>query len=418
VSQAPRLRKVLVANRGEIALRIQRACRELGIETVVQCYSEADRDSLPVRRADHAVCIGPARASQSYLRADQVVLAAQALIHQADAIHPGYGFLSENAAFAQRCDDAGLAFVGPSAEVIRRMGDKAVARATAVAAGVPVTPGSSGTLASADAALQRGHAARLPGDPEGRSWRRRARHARGAARGRTARAVSRPHRARPNAPSATAAMYIEKYLERIRHIEIQVLSDGHGNVLDLGERDCSSSAAPEAARRKPLAGARRRDPRAPGRRGHQGRQGRQLLQRRHRRVPLRRDRPRVLLHGDEHAHPGRAPGHRGGHRHRPDEGAAPGRLRPQARLRCAREDPLQVGHAIECRVNAEDPARNFAPSPGRINWINFPGGRGVRVDSAVYAGYSIPPNYDSMVAKLIVHGAATAPRPSPACTAR
>jgi len=392
------IRRLLVANRGEIALRIQRACRELGIE-VVQVYSEADRDSLPVRRADHAVCIGPARASQSYLRADQVVLAAQAL--KADAIHPGYGFLSENAAFAQRCDDAGLAFVGPSAEVIRRMGDKAVARATAVAAGVPVTPGSSGTLASADAALHEatrlGYPVILKAAAGGGGRGMRVVHG----------AAELPAQFEAASREALAAfgdgtMYIEKYLERIRHVEIQVLSDGH-TVLDLGERDCSSQRRNQKlVEESPAPGL------SPALRAAMGDAAVRLC--RHvgyrsagtvecivdpaaQRFYFMEMNTRVQV---EH----------------PVTECTTGIDIVKAQIRIAAGEPLGLtqddvrptGHAIECRINAEDPARGFAPSPGTLSELQWPGGPGVRVDTHAFRGYCVPPHYDSLLAKLVAWG--------------
>jgi acetyl-CoA carboxylase biotin carboxylase subunit len=392
------IRRLLVANRGEIALRIQRACRELGIE-VVQVYSEADRDSLPVRLADHAVCIGPARSNQSYLRGDQVVLAARAL--KADAIHPGYGFLSENAAFAQRCEDAGLAFVGPPAEVIRLMGDKAVARATAVAAGVPVTPGSSGTLASADAALQ--EAARL-GYPVilkavaggGGRGMRVVQHA--AELPAQFEAASRE----ALAAFGDGAMYIEKYLERICHVEIQVLSDGH-TVLDLGERDCSSQRRNQKlVEESPAPGL------SPALRAAMGEAAVRLC--RHvgyrsagtvecivdpvaQRFFFMEMNTRVQV---EHPVTECTTGI--------DIVKAQIRIAAGELLGLTQADVRPIGHAIECRINAEDPARGFAPCPGMLTDLHFPGGPGVRVDSHAYRGYTVPPHYDSLLAKLVTWG--------------
>ena len=392
------IRRLLVANRGEIALRIQRACRELGIE-VVQVYSEADRDSLPVRLADHAVCIGPARASQSYLLAEQVVRAARAL--RADAIHPGYGFLSANADFAQRCEDAGVVFVGPSAEVIRRMGDKARARATALEAGVPVTPGSKGTLASADAALQEAVALGYPVILKAVAG--------GGGRGmRVVRqAAELPAQFEAASREALAAfgdgtMYLEKYLERIRHVEVQVLADGD-QVLDLGERDCSSQRRNQKlVEESPAPGL------SPALRAEMGQAAVRLC--RHvgyrsagtvecivdpvaQRFYFMEMNTRVQV---EHPVTECTTGI--------DIVKAQIRIAGGLGLGLTQADVRPAGHAIECRINAEDPSRGFAPSPGRLSELRLPGGPGLRIDTHVYRGYEVPPHYDSLLAKLVTWG--------------
>ncbi len=396
---APRaIKRLLVANRGEIALRIQRACRELGVQ-VVQAYSEADRDSLPVQLADHAVCIGPARASDSYLRAQHIVDAAKAL--RADAIHPGYGFLSENAGFAQACDHQGILFVGPSATVIATMGDKAQARATARAAGVPVTPGSLGTLASAAAALDVAAQIDYPvilkavagGGGRGMRIVERAADLTGAFDNAAREAL---------AAFGDATLYLEKYLQKIRHVEIQVLSDGE-TTLNLGERDCSSqrrnqklveeAPAPQlsATLRDAMGDAALRlcrhvgytsagtiecivDPAAQA----------FYFMEMNTRIQVEHPVTECVTGVD----------------------IVKEQIRIAAGERLAlRQADVQVrGHCIECRINAEDPRRDFAPCPGTVAELRFPGGPGVRVDSHVFSGYTIPPYYDSLLAKLLTWG--------------
>ena len=396
---APRpIKRLLVANRGEIAVRIQRACRELGIQTV-QVYSEADRDSLAVHMADVAVCIGPARASESYLRGERIVEAALAL--RADAIHPGYGFLSERAAFAQLCEREGVTFVGPSAQAIATMGDKARARAVAREAGVPVTPGSAGPVADARAALD---VAATLGYPV-------LLKAVAGGGGRGMRVVERAadltghfQNAAQEAQAAfgDGAIYVEKYLSQIRHVEIQVLSDGV-NVLNLGERDCS-------------------------------------LQRRNQKLVEEGPAPNLpqalrAAMGDAAVRLCRHVGYRSAGTvecivdsareafyfmemntriqvEHPVTECTTGIDIVKQQIRIASGEPLSMrqedvqvqGRAIECRINAEDPRNGFAPSPGVVSELHWPGGPGVRVDSHLYRGYRIPPNYDSLIAKLICHG--------------
>ena len=379
-------------------MRIQRACRELGIETV-QVYSEADRDSLAVQLADHAVCIGPARSTDSYLRADTVVQAAKAL--RADAIHPGYGFLSENAAFARLCEREGIIFIGPSGDVIATMGDKASARAMATAAGVPVTPGSSGTVASAAAAV---HVAAALGYPV-------ILKAVAGGGGRGMRIVEAEHDLGAHFDAAVreaktafgdGAMYMEKYLTGIRHVEIQILSDGE-TVLHLGERDCSSQR-----RNQKLVEESPSPSLSPAMRAAMGEAAVRLC----RHVGYRSagtiecivDPASDLFYFMEMNTRVQV--------EHPVTECVTGidivkeqiRIAQGERLSVRQEDVRLVGHSIECRINAEDPERGFAPSPGTLGEVRFPGGPGVRVGSHIYSGYVVPPYYDSLIAKLITWG--------------
>ena len=392
------LRRILVANRGEIALRIIRACHELGIEAIA-AYSEADRDSLPVRLADGSICIGPPPSSQSYLRIDLLIAAARAA--NADAIHPGYGFLSENAAFAQGCEDAGVVFIGPPARAIALMGDKAMARRKASEAGVPITPGSPGMLADVAAAREAGAALGYPVLLKAAAG--------GGGRGmRVVRDETQlPARLADAAREAQAAfgdarLYVEKFLERVRHLEIQVLSDGE-TVLHLGERDCSiqrrnqklveesPSPALDDAMRARMGEAAVRVCRHVGYLSAgtiefiaDAASGDFYFMEMNTRVQV------------EH----------------PVTEMVTGIDIVKAQIRIARGEPLAiaqhdvrlVGHAIECRINAEDPARDFAPSPGDVRELHLPGGPGIRIDSHLYAGYRIPPYYDSLLAKVIAWG--------------
>ena len=392
------LRRILVANRGEIALRIIRACHEVGIEAIA-AYSEADRDSLPVRLADGSICIGPPPSSQSYLRIDLLIAAARAA--NADAIHPGYGFLSENAAFAQGCEDAGVVFIGPPARAIALMGDKAMARRKASEAGVPITPGSPGMLADVAAAREAGAALGYPVLLKAAAG--------GGGRGmRVVRDETQlPARFADAAREAQAAfgdarLYVEKFLERVRHLEIQVLSDGE-TVLHLGERDCSiqrrnqklveesPSPALDDAMRARMGEAAVRVCRHVGYLSAgtiefiaDAASGDFYFMEMNTRVQV------------EH----------------PVTEMVTGIDIVKAQIRIARGEPLAiaqhdvrlVGHAIECRINAEDPARDFAPSPGDVRELHLPGGPGIRIDSHLYAGYRIPPYYDSLLAKVIAWG--------------
>ena len=392
------VRRLLVANRGEIAVRILRACREFGIETV-QVYSEADRDSLPVRMADRAVCIGPARAADSYLRPDFIVSAAKT--HGAQAIHPGYGFLSENAAFARMCRDAGLLFVGPTPEVIELMGEKSQARRMAVEAGVPVTPGSEGTVEDADHARREADRIGYPVLLK-------------AAAGGGGRGMRRVERAQDVQASYVAAsrealaafgdgaLYVERFLTRVRHIEVQILSDGR-NVLHLGERDCSVQR-----RNQKLVEESPSPALAPEMRERIGEAAVRLC--RHVGYTSAGTIECILYDASgefffmemntrvqvEH----------------PVTELVTGVDIVKEQIRIAQGEPLRWrqkdvrwhGHAIECRINAEDPDAGFVPSPGVLGRVHWPGGPGIRVDTHVVPGYRVPPFYDSLLGKLLAWG--------------
>ena len=388
--------KILIANRGEIALRVLRAAKELGIATVA-VHSTADADAMHVRLADESVCIGPPPARDSYLNIPALLSACE--ITGADAIHPGYGFLSENARFAEILQDHGITFIGPKAEHIRTMGDKIEAKRTASALGIPCVPGSDGGITDDDTAQSVAAEIGFPVIVKAAAG--------GGGRGmkvaRTAADLSdalSTARSEAKAAFGDDAVYIEKYLEKPRHIEIQILGDGQGNAIHLGERDCS-------------------------------------LQRRHQKVW--EEGPSPALNAEQRAEIGevcaaamRRLGYRGvgtieflyedGRFYfiemntriqveHPVTEMITGIDLVNEQIRIAAGSPLTLsqaevrldGHAIECRVNAEHPD-TFRPSPGRISYFHTPGGLGVRVDSAAYQGYTIPPNYDSLVGKLIVHG--------------
>jgi acetyl-CoA carboxylase biotin carboxylase subunit len=390
-------KKVLIANRGEIALRIIRACRELDIQTVA-VYSEADRESLHVRFADDDVCIGPAPARESYLKIPRLIAAAE--ITGADAIHPGYGFLAENAEFAETCAASNITFIGPTAEQIRLMGDKATARRTMADVGVPIVPGTPGPVEDVDEALSfareigfpviikaaaggGGKGMRVANDPED-----------------FARAFQL---ARSEALSAFGSgdVYVEKYLARPRHIEFQILGDSHGNVIHLGERDCSVQRRHQKLIEEAPSPAM--TPELRQRMGDDAVRGAKAID------YVGAGTIEMLLDSDgsyyfmemntriqvEH----------------PVTEMITGVDLVKEQIRVAAGERLSVrglpplrGHVIEVRVNAEDPTRNFQPSPGRIEVFNPPGGPGVRVDTHIYTGYTVPPYYDSLLAKLICQG--------------
>ncbi|MHB2034374.1 MAG: acetyl-CoA carboxylase biotin carboxylase subunit, partial [Gemmatimonadaceae bacterium] len=390
-------KKVLIANRGEIALRVIRACKELGVETVA-VYSEADRESLHVRFADDDVCIGPAPARDSYLRIPRLIAAAE--ITGADAIHPGYGFLAENAEFAETCAASNIAFIGPTAEQIRVMGDKAAARKAMTEVGVPIIPGTPGPVEDVDEALG---FAREIGFPViikaaaggGGKGMRVAKDADDFARS--------FQLARSEALSAfgNGDVYVEKYLARPRHIEFQILGDRHGHVIHLGERDCSvqrrhqklieeapsPAVTPELRARMgaaAVAGAKAID--------YVGAGTIEMLLDTDGSFYFMEMNTRIQV---EH----------------PVTEMLTGVDLVKEQIRVAAGEPLSItempplrGHVIEVRVNAEDPARNFQPSPGTITTFHPPGGPGVRLDSHVYAGYAVPPYYDSLLGKLICQG--------------
>jgi acetyl-CoA carboxylase biotin carboxylase subunit len=390
------LKKVLIANRGEIALRIQRACRELGIQTVA-AYSEADADAKHVRQADQSLCIGPAQPGKSYLNKSALLQAAQ--LCGADAIHPGYGFLSENADFAEMIEQAGLIFIGPSAAAIRIMGDKISAKNAMKQAGVPCVPGSDGAI-SADVTQQQ-EVARAIGYPvivkaAGGGGGKGMRVVHDETQLADAIALTREEARRA---FGNPELYMEKFLQHPRHVEIQVLCDGHGNALWLGARDCS-------------------------------------MQRRHQKVLEEAPAPGIASDvlsavGERCVAACRQIGYRGAGTfeflfedgqfyfiemntrlqvEHPVTELTSGIDIVQAQLKIAggaalelRQSDIQChGHAIECRINAEDPF-SFVPSPGKITGWEIPGGNGIRVDSHAGVGYEVPPYYDSMIAKLIVH---------------
>ncbi len=388
--------KILIANRGEIALRILRACRDMGIRSVA-VHSTADANAMHVRLADESICIGPPPASESYL--NQVAILTAATICNAEAIHPGYGFLSENADFAAMVEDHGIAFVGPSPDHIRLMGDKVAAKRACKEAGIPVVPGSDGPVGDVDEALSIAETVGYPVLIKAAAG--------GGGRGmKVARSAGElgPQMALARA-EATAAfgngeLYLEKYLARPRHIEVQILADHHGNVVHLGERDCSLQRRHQKVLEEAPSPAL-----SPRIRAKIGRLAAQAAER----IGYRSVGTFEFLYEDgefyfiemntrlqvEH----------------PVTEMVCGLDLVREMLRVATGAPLGfgqadvrfTGHAIECRINAENP-ETFAPCPGRVTDYHAPGGLGVRVDSALYAGYLIPPFYDSMISKLIVHG--------------
>ncbi|WP_372619938.1 acetyl-CoA carboxylase biotin carboxylase subunit [Falsiroseomonas sp.] len=394
------IRKVLIANRGEIALRVHRACQEMGIQTVA-VHSTADNTAMHVRLADESVCIGPPPARESYLNMAAILSAAA--ITGADAIHPGYGFLSENASFAEMVEAHGLAFIGPSPEHIRMMGDKIAAKDAMRRLGVPLVPGSPGALETLDEARAVADEIMYPVLIKAAAG--------GGGRGmKVARAPEeleeawRVARTEAKAAFGDDAVYMEKYLDRPRHIEMQVLADTHGNVVHFGERDCSlqrrhQKLVEEAG--SPVLSAADRDA--------LGAQVTKAL----RELGYRNAGTLEFLWQDgqfafiemntrlqvEH----------------PVTEMLCGVDLVKEQVRIASGEPLGYrqeeirfsGHAIECRITAEDP-ESFTPSPGRVDMYHAPGGLGVRVDSALYSGYVVPPHYDSLVAKLVVHGATRA----------
>ena len=389
-------RKVLIANRGEIALRVHRACKEMGIQTVA-VHSTADSTAMHVRLADESVCIGPPAARDSYLNMAAIISAAA--ITGAEAIHPGYGFLSENASFAEMVEAHGLAFIGPSAEHIRMMGDKIAAKDAMRRLGVPLVPGSLGALESLDEARAVAEEIKYPVLIKAAAG--------GGGRGmKVARSADeleeawRVARTESKAAFGDDSVYMEKYLDRPRHIELQVLADTHGNVVHFGERDCSlqrrHQKLVEEAGSPVLTAAERDELGANVTRGL-----RQLGYRNAGTLEfLWQDGQFAFIEMNtrlqvEH----------------PVTEMVCGVDLVKEQIRIAAGQPLGYGqeavrfsgHAIECRITAEDP-ETFAPSPGRVDMYHAPGGLGVRVDSALYSGYVVPPHYDSLVAKLVVHG--------------
>ena len=391
------LKKVLIANRGEIALRVLRACREMGIATVA-VHSEADKDSLHVKLADESVCIGPAPSPQSYLNIPAIIAAAE--VTGADAIHPGYGFLAENANFAEQVEQSGFIFIGPRADTIRLMGDKVSAKQAMQEAGVPCVPGSDGAL---------------PDDPE-TIIKTAAKvgypviiKASGGGGGRGMRVVEKEEdliksvemtKAEAGAAFGNPMVYMERYLQRPRHVEIQVLADEHGNAIYLGERDCSMQRRHQKViEEAPAPGITAREREKIGkacveackRIGYRGagtfeflyEGGEFFFIEMNTRVQVEHPVTELISGVD----------------------IVQEQLRVAAgeKLQYKQKDIVLEGHAFECRINAEDPY-NFIPSPGLIESCHLPGGFGIRVDSHIYQGYRIPPNYDSLIGKICVHG--------------
>ena len=388
--------KILIANRGEIALRIIRACKELGVKTVL-VYSEADATSLPVQLADEAVCIGPASPAESYLNYRQIISTAE--ICDVDAIHPGYGFLAENADFAEICESCNIEFIGPKPDQIIGMGDKASARKKMRSAGVPVTPGSKGLITDEKEAQKIANEIGYPVIVKATAG--------GGGRGmriahNNASLIQGFHAARSEAEAAfgNGACYIEKYINNPRHIEFQILADKHGNVIHLGERDCSIQRRHQKLieeTHSPVLSAKLR-----------ASMGAAAIKAAHAVKYSNAGTVEFLLSSDgsfyfmemntriqvEHPITEQLTGI--------DLIKAQIRIATGEKLPWKQKDVTFKGHCIECRINAENPFRNFAPSPGLVDTFIPPGGLGIRIDSHVYSGYKIPPNYDSMIAKLIV----------------
>lgn len=390
--------KILIANRGEIAVRIIRACREMGIKTVA-VYSEADRDCLHTLLADEAICIGPAPSTQSYLNMERILTATVAM--KADAIHPGFGFLSENARFAELCEKCNITFIGPSAEIINKMGNKSEARKTMMEAGVPVVPGGK-------EAVHEVEEARLVAEKIGYPVMIKASSGGGGKGMRISRGPEDFDANFQNAQMESVkgfsddTMYIEKYIEKPRHIEFQIMADKYGNVVHLGERDCSiqrrhqkvleesPSAAISEELRKRMGDTAVRAAKAVG---YENAGTIEFLLDKHKNFYFMEMNTRIQV---EH----------------PVTELVSGLDLIKEQIRVAAGESLSVsqddikltGHAIECRINAENPEKNFMPCPGLITNVHVPGGNGVRVDTHIYNDYKVPANYDSMLMKLIVHG--------------
>jgi len=385
--------KILIANRGEIALRVIRSCKELGIKSVA-IYSEADRDALHVRFADEAVCIGPPPSRESYLNIPRIIAAAE--ITNADAIHPGYGFLAENAQFSEICQSSGIKFIGPKPEMITAMGDKASAKETMRKAGVPVVPGSDGTIEDIKKAKEvadgigypviikataggGGKGMRLAWQPD--EFERQFQMAQTEA----------------EAAFGNKSVYIEKYVEEPRHIEIQVLGDRHGEVIHLGERECSiqrrhqklieESPSPvvDAELRERMGAAAVKGAKSVR---YEGAGTIEFLIDKNKNFYFMEMNTRIQV---EHPVTEQVTGF----------DLVKEQINIAAGARVSKKKLKQVGHAIECRINAEDPYKDFRPNPGVITGFHTPGGYGVRIDSHAYVGYMIPPYYDSLIAKLI-----------------
>ncbi|NBH35112.1 acetyl-CoA carboxylase biotin carboxylase subunit [Clostridiaceae bacterium] len=390
--------KILIANRGEIAVRIIRACREMGIKTVA-VYSEADRDSLHTLLADEAICIGPAPSGQSYLNMERILSATVAM--KAEAIHPGFGFLSENARFADLCEKCKIAFIGPSASIINRMGNKSEARKTMMEAGVPVVPGGKEPVHKAEEALvlakKIGFPVMIKASSGGGGKGMRISYGEEDFEGNFQNAQMESIKG-----FSDDTMYLEKYIEKPRHIEFQIMADKHGNVVHLGERDCSiqrrhqkvleesPSVAISSELRTKMGETAVRAAKAVG---YENAGTIEFLLDKDKNFYFMEMNTRIQV---EH----------------PVTELVSGLDLIKEQIRVAAGEPLSVsqseiqiqGHAIECRINAENPVRNFMPCPGKITNVHVPGGNGIRVDTHIYNDYKVPANYDSMLMKLIVHG--------------
>lgn len=392
------IRKLLIANRGEIAVRIIRACREMGIETVA-VYSEADRESLHTQLADEAICIGPGPSSESYLNMERIMSAT--MVSGADAIHPGFGFLSENARFAEICEQCNVTFVGPGSEVIRNLGNKQIARNTMKAAGVPVIPGTDRSILDAKTGAREAKKIGYPVIIKAALG--------GGGKGmRTAFSPEEFELAFQTAQKEAqiafgdGTMYIEHFVEHPRHIEFQILADSQGHVIHLGERDCSIQRnhqkmieeSPSVAVSEKLRNQMGKAAVKAAKAAHYVNAGTiEFLLEKNGNFYFMEMNTRIQV---EH----------------PVTEWVTGLDLVKEQIRIASGEALCVtqkdvkiqGHAIECRINAENPKKNFRPSPGTITALHLPGGQGIRVDTGIYTGYRIPPYYDSMLAKLIVHG--------------
>ena len=389
--------KILIANRGEIAVRIIRACREMGIQTVA-VYSEADKDCLHTLLADEAICIGPAVSGQSYLNMERILAATVAM--KADAIHPGFGFLSENAKFAKLCAECNITFIGPSAEIISKMGNKSEARKTMMEAEVPVVPGSKEPVHTPQDGLEMAETIGFPVMIKASSG--------GGGKGMRISRSAKDFTELFNAAQMESVkgfsddtMYIEKYIEKPRHVEFQIMADKHGNVVHLGERDCSIQRrhqkvleeapcdviSPELRRRMGDTAVR-----AAKAVGYENAGTIEFLLDKDKNFYFMEMNTRIQV---EH----------------PVTEMVTGMDLIKEQIRVAAGEPLSVtqedvtikGHAIECRINAENPSKNFMPCPGLITNVHIPGGNGVRVDTHIYSDYKVPANYDSMLMKLIVY---------------
>ena len=389
--------KILIANRGEIAIRIIRACREMGIETVA-VYSEADRDALHAQLADEAICIGPAASKDSYLNMERILSAT--IASHAEAIHPGFGFLSENSKFVEMCQKCGVAFIGPSADLIQKMGNKSEARKTMIEAGIPVVPGTKEPVNEAQAALEKAKEIGFPVMIKASSG--------GGGKGMRVSKneedfIDNFNMAQSESVNAFAddTMYLERYVQRPRHVEVQIMADKFGNVVHLGERDCSIQrrhqkmieespccAISEELRQKMGETAVR----AAKAVGYENAGTIEFLLDKSGEFFFMEMNTRIQV---EHPVTEWVSG--------VDLIKEQIRVAAGMSLSVSQDEICIMGHAIECRINAEDAERHFMPCPGTIENMHIPGGNGVRVDTAVYNGYTIPPYYDSMIMKIIVH---------------